>query len=80
MSYTLLLIDTIKIFQCGEYINLEKFNEEEFKAYHGFMVEVLSDLAYIYYSYFEDYIITGNSEITVEFIILPDFFEVNRET
>ena len=44
------------------------------------MVEVLSDLAYIYYSYFEDYIITGNSEITVEFIILPDFFEVNRET
>ena len=42
-------------------------------------MEVLSDLDYIYSRYCSYYIITGNSEITVEFVILPDLFEIYRE-
>ena len=36
-------MNAIKISQIEEYINPEKFNGKEFKAYHGWMVEVLSD-------------------------------------
>ena len=67
-----------KKFQSEEYINPDKFNGKEFKAYRGWIVEVLSHLNYIYYRYCTDYIITGNSEMTVEFVILTDLFEIDR--
>ena len=41
-------------------------------------MEVLSDMAYIYYRYCAYYIMTGDSEITVEFEILPDLFDIER--
>ena len=39
----------------------------------------LSDLVYIYYRYCIYFIITGNSEMIVEFAILPDLFDIKRE-
>ena len=48
--------------QSEEYINPDKLNGKEFKSYCGWTMEILSDLAYIYYRYYEDNIITGNSQ------------------
>ena len=76
MSYTLLLINAIKISQNEEYINPVEFNSKLFKEYRGWIMEVLTDLDYIYlrisYYYWE-------FRITVEFVVLPDLFEINRD-
>ena len=40
-------------------------------------MEVLYDLAYIYYRYCADYNITRNQEMTVEFVIFLDFFDLD---
>ena len=69
----------MKIFQSEKYINQENFNANVFKAYCGLIVEVLCHPAFTYYRYYSAYIITGNSEITVEFVNLSDFFDVKRD-
>ena len=48
MISTFILFNAIKIFKSKEYINPDKFNGKQFKAYRGWVVEVFSDLAYIY--------------------------------
>ena len=80
MSSALILINATKIFLSEEYIKPEKFNREEFKAYYSSIVHILSEVKYTYYRFCSDYIITGNSEMTVEFVICLNLFEINRQT